>query len=89
MKLLTAKEVADMIGCSAKTIYSWAETGLTEIPVIKIGTGRKSLLRFDPDEIREWLEQWKSRSRVKNSSLNCYNSIAETVAEPRKGADHK
>ncbi len=88
MKLLTAKEVADMIGCSAKTVYSWAETGYTEIPAIKIGQGRKSLLRFDPDEIHQWLELWKDRSRVKNTSVNCYNPLAETVAyKPRKGAD--
>ena len=87
MKLLTAREVAEILGCSEKTVYSWAETGHTEIPAIKIGNGRKSLLRFDPDEISQWLERWKSRSRVKNTPINCYNSLAETVAKPRKGAD--
>ncbi len=85
MKLLTAKEVAEILGCSEKTIYSWAETGCTEIPAIKIGNGRKSLLRFDPDEIHQWLERWKRKSTVNNTSINCYNSFAETVAEPRKG----
>ena len=76
-----------MLGCSDKTIYSWAETGYAQIPSIKIGNGRKSLLRFDPDEILQWLERWKRGSKTVNSPGNCYNAVAETVAEPRKGDD--
>jgi excisionase family DNA binding protein len=62
MKLLTAKEVSEIIGCSAKTIYSWAETRHEGFPVYKFGKGRKSLIRFKPDEI----EQWIQKCRVKD-----------------------
>lgn len=81
MKLLTTKDVAQIIGCSEKTVYSWAETGYTEIPVIKIGNGRKSLLRFDEKEIHEWIQGWKERTSKRYNVGN-----AETVAGARKGA---
>jgi excisionase family DNA binding protein len=80
MKLLTAKDVAKIIGCSEKTVYSWAETGYTKIPAIKIGNGRKSLLRFDADEIHKWIQIWKERTSKRYNYDN-----AETVASARKG----
>lgn len=83
MTLLTAKEVAAIIGCSEKTIYSWAETGYAEIPVIKFGNGRKSLVRFDSADIELWITQWKTKT--KNTRLSCYNAFTETVASARKG----
>jgi phage terminase Nu1 subunit (DNA packaging protein) len=62
-KLLTAKQVAEIICCSEKTIYSWAETGYAGIPVIKFGEGKKSLLRFDREKIMEWIRRWEDRPR--------------------------
>jgi len=62
MRLLTAKQVAEMIGCSEKTVYSWAETQYEGFPSRKLGTGRKSLRRFKPDEIEQWIEKWKVRN---------------------------
>jgi excisionase family DNA binding protein len=76
-RLLTAEQVAEIICCSPKTIYSWAELG--HIPCIKIGKGRKSLLRFDSGEIQAWLKSWKEKT------LKRYNSGAGTVAGARKG----
>jgi excisionase family DNA binding protein len=76
-KLLTAEQVAEIICCSPKTIYSWAELG--HIPSIKIGVGRKALLRFDPDEVHAWLHFWKEETAKR------YNSGAGTVAGARKG----
>jgi PTS system nitrogen regulatory IIA component len=48
--LLTARELADLLGFAAGTIVDWAERG--EIPAFKVG-GR---LRFRLSEIEEWLE---------------------------------
>ena len=76
-RLLTAEQVAEIICCSAKTVYSWAELG--QIPSVKIGVGRKALLRFDPDEIRAWLQFWKEETAKR------YNAGAGTVAGARKG----
>jgi excisionase family DNA binding protein len=76
-KLLTVEQVAEIICCSPKTVYSWAELG--HIPCIKIGKGRKSLLRFDSEEVRAWIRQWKEETRTR------YNDSAGTVAGARKG----
>jgi len=78
-KLLTAEQVAEIICCSPKTIYAWAELGY--IPSIKIGAGRKALLRFDSDEIHAWLQFWKEETAKK------YNAGAGTVAGARKGRE--
>jgi len=54
-QLLTAKEVADRLNCSASTVYAKASRG--EIPALKLG----GMLRFDPEGIEEWV----SKCRVK------------------------
>jgi excisionase family DNA binding protein len=50
-QLLTASEVADMLGFAAGTIVDWAEAG--KVPAFKLG-GR---LRFRWSEVSEWLEE--------------------------------
>jgi len=50
-QLLTARELADLLGFQAGTIVDWAEAGT--IPSFKLG-GR---LRFRESEVAEWLEQ--------------------------------
>lgn len=50
-RLLTARELADLLGFSASTVVDWSERG--EIPSFKIG-GR---LRFRESEVIEWLER--------------------------------
>jgi excisionase family DNA binding protein len=49
-RLLTARELADLLGFKAGTIVDWAEAG--KLPVFKIG-GR---LRFRESEVVVWLE---------------------------------
>jgi predicted DNA-binding transcriptional regulator AlpA len=69
-KLLTAEQVAAIICCSPKTVYS---------PSIKIGAGRKALLRFYSEEVNAWLKFWKDETAKR------YNSGAGTVAGAREG----
>jgi nitrogen PTS system EIIA component len=61
-RLLTARELADLLGFSASTIVDWAERG--ELPAFKLG-GR---LRFRESEALQWLEERRvaggARSRV-------------------------
>jgi excisionase family DNA binding protein len=49
-RLLTARELADLLGFSASTVVDWSEAG--RIPAFKIG-GR---LRFSESEVLDWLE---------------------------------
>ncbi len=50
-RLLTASEVAELLGFAAGTVVDWAERG--EVPAFKIG-GR---LRFRESEVLDWLEK--------------------------------
>ena len=50
-RLLTAAEVAEMLGFAAGTVVDWSEQGT--IPAFKIG-GR---LRFKESELLAWLEE--------------------------------
>ena len=50
MKILTIKEVSEMIRVKEKTLYGWAELG--QIPCIKFN----GCLRFDLDDIVRWKE---------------------------------
>jgi predicted DNA-binding transcriptional regulator AlpA len=59
VKLITAKEVAEMIGCSEKTVYSWSQIGYRGIPVYKFGPAKKNLVRFSPIEIQEWIRSFR------------------------------
>jgi len=77
-KLLNANQVAELLACSAKTVYSWAELGI--IPCVKFGIGRKCLLRFDEHDILAWVQEWKDKTLTRYNGLN-----VETVASARKG----
>lgn len=61
IKILTCKQVADLIQAKPSTIYAWAEQG--RIPSIKIN----GLLRFVEAEILEWLGSYTNRT------VPCYN----------------
>jgi excisionase family DNA binding protein len=50
-RLLTTREVAEMLGFTMGTVQGWYERG--ELPGFRVG-GR---LRFRESEVEEWLEQ--------------------------------
>lgn len=58
-RLLTAAEVAELLGFSAATILDWAEAG--KLPHFKIN-GRA--LRFRESEVEAWLEQQRRRPEL-------------------------
>lgn len=74
MKLLTVKEVSEILSIAPQTLYQWAELG--KIPSYKLN----GCLRFDEADIMAWLETCKKGV----SSVNF--PYAETVAcKPGKG----
>ena len=52
-RLLTAREVAELLGFSSATVVNWAEAETGAIPCFRIG-GR---LRFRRTEVEAWLEE--------------------------------
>jgi len=71
MKLLTVKEVAEIIRAKPSTVYQWAETGV--IPCFKLN----GCLRFSEDDILAWIKNCKKESYLE------YNNLADR--RPRKG----
>jgi excisionase family DNA binding protein len=58
-RLLTARELADLLGFSASTVQDWTERD--ELPAFKIG-GR---LRFRESEVLAWLEERRTSGDVR------------------------
>jgi excisionase family DNA binding protein len=50
VRLMTAQEVAQVVGCSDKEIYKMAACG--EIPCVRI---TERMVRFDPSDLEKWL----------------------------------
>ena len=60
-KLLTVKELAELLNVAQSTIYAWTMRG--EIPHYKFGKA----IRFSEEEILEWMESHKQVNRKKKS----------------------
>ena len=50
MKIMTVKEVSELLKVKEKTLYQWAELG--QIPCIKMN----GCLRFDFDDLQKWVK---------------------------------
>ena len=57
MRLLKVDDVAEILGMHPQTVYRMARQG--KIPSVKIGRS----LRFDSEEIEEWIKGRKERKR--------------------------
>ena len=56
-RLLTVKELAELLNVAQSTIYAWVSAG--EINYYQLGKA----IRFDEDEIMEWLKAHKVENR--------------------------
>ena len=81
--LLTARQVADLLGFAPGTIVDWYEAG--KLPGFKIG-GR---LRFRTSEVEAWLEEKRGglngRSRVTEPQPLARQSISLRVSPNQEG----
>jgi excisionase family DNA binding protein len=51
-RLLTAREVAELLGVSAGALLRWTRAGL--VPAVKLPSGA---VRYRPEAIEAWLEE--------------------------------
>lgn len=54
-RLMSAEEVAEVLGVRPRTISDWVARN--RIPYIKLGCGRKSLVKFSPKRLNQWLDE--------------------------------
>jgi excisionase family DNA binding protein len=72
MKLITVKELSEIISIKQSTLYQWAE--LKQIPSVKLN----GAVRFDLDDIMQWIQACKVEPQ------SGYNPLVQT-RDPRKG----
>ena len=72
MKLITIKDVSELLSVKSSTLYQWAELG--QIPCVKIN----GALRFDIEDVLNWI-----RSCKKNVESS-YNPLIQ-IRSPKKG----
>lgn len=81
MKLITIKELSEYLKIKQSTLYAWAGSGM--IPSYKLN----GVLRFDKDEIEEWIktkkvEPFKQQIQFKkNNNLDIDNIIRRAIGE--------
>ncbi len=57
-RLMTAKQVSELIEVKPSTVYQWVHVGL--IPYVKIG----KCVRFKKDELLRWIDKNHRKERV-------------------------
>ncbi len=60
-RLLTAREVADLLAVTASTIVDWAEAG--RLPFIRLGGTARGRLRFRESDILAVIASWTVPAR--------------------------
>lgn len=58
-RLLTARELAELLGVTAGTVVDWAEANPPKIPGFKLGGAKGGRLRFRASEVEAVLESWR------------------------------
>ena len=62
-RLMTAKQVSELIEVKPSTVYQWVHVGL--IPYVKIG----KCVRFKKDELFRWIDKNHRKERVSFKSV--------------------
>lgn len=73
--LLTARQVADLLGVSAETILRWTRRG--DVPAIRLPGGA---LRYRPAAIEAWLKERATGATVEE--------LSDTPSRPRRGREY-
>jgi excisionase family DNA binding protein len=56
-ELLTAKQVASLLGIKPVTVYAWVKQRRLPHVVISIGSKGREYVRFEPAVIDEWVQE--------------------------------
>ena len=76
MKLIDIKSLSEILSIKPNTLYAWVELG--KIPHYKLNGGKKGAVRFNIEEINDWL------STCKIDPIR-YNTTVKVESPKRKG----
>lgn len=89
--LLTSEEVADVLKIRKATLMKWVYE--KKIPFIRFGSGQRSIVRFSPLKLNDWIESFShdpdttqgdgpgGTAKLKPASKKTVDSFNEFVAE--------
>jgi hypothetical protein len=61
VNILTAREVAELLRVSEGWVRDHATRKQPRLPMVKMGEHKRAPLRFDFDQIKEFVEKWTNR----------------------------
>lgn len=61
MKLYNAYQLASKLGVTHTTVYTWVDKGL---PYERITVGKRVSMRFELDQVKQWLKDAKERGEI-------------------------
>ena len=59
--IFTAREVAELLRVSESWVRDHATRRQPRLPIVKLGNHKGAPLRFDLDQIKEFVEKWTNR----------------------------
>jgi excisionase family DNA binding protein len=74
--LLSAEQVAEHLNVSRDLVYLIGRRG--DIPCIRIGTGAKARVLFDPDDVQRYIESRRSCGRSDVAQALSHREEADT-----------
>jgi excisionase family DNA binding protein len=75
-RLLTAREVADLLGVSAETVLRWTRRG--ELPAIRLPGGA---IRYREHDLERWLEERATPTSPSAARRGTLRSLAPTTTD--------
>jgi len=80
--LINTKAVAERLNISPSTVRGWVF--LKKIPFVKFGRGKKSLVRFNPKVLNEWVEENSREPVLIEDQLKKFKDETELKKASRK-----
>jgi len=56
-RLWTKRDVADYLGVNVRTVERMP---IPRIPIL-VTPGRRPIVRYDPEQVRVWVDRWRTR----------------------------
>jgi excisionase family DNA binding protein len=66
-RLLSVEDVAEVLQIKPSTVSNWMAQ--KRIPFIKFGESKKSLVRFSPNRLNQWLDEMSREPEDESESL--------------------
>lgn len=81
-RLLDAADVARVLNVSPSTVRNWVFE--RRIPFVKFGRGQRSLVKFNPAVLNQWIEKNSVQPQAREERLKTIESLPELKRASQK-----